>query len=79
MLKMFNGSVTLPQKISEIKKKFDESKIDLLLNKFGNSTVYPSKDTNDILDFLGKNKFFSFLIDENIKVINCQHKSYQMF
>ena len=62
---MFCGSVTLPNKISNVNNsKFDESKIDLLLNKYGDSTVYPSKDTNDILQFLGTNKFFSFLIDE---------------
>nr|QDY52194.1 acyl-CoA dehydrogenase [Mimiviridae sp. ChoanoV1] len=62
---MFSGSVTLPKKIINVNNsKFDESKIDLLLNKYGDSTVYPSNDTNDILKFLGKNKFFSFLIDE---------------
>lgn len=62
---MFDGNVTLPKKISNVNNsKFDKSKIDLLLNKYGDSTVYPSKDTKDILYFLGKNKFFSFLIDE---------------
>ena len=60
---IFNGYVSLPQKINT-KNKFEEKKIDNLLDKYGNHKVYPSKNTKDIINYLGKEKFFSFLIDE---------------
>tara|TARA_A100001015_G_scaffold230956_1_gene261410 strand:+ start:801 stop:2828 length:2028 start_codon:yes stop_codon:yes gene_type:complete len=45
--------------------KFSDKKIDLLLKKYGDEqTIYPNKKYKEILDYVGKNKFFSFIIDE---------------
>ena len=45
-------------------KKFDEGKLSFLLNNFDGNRIYPNDNNNKWLDFLGKNKFLSFLIDE---------------
>ena len=44
--------------------KFDNKKIEELLTKYKDDVVYPNSNNNEIVKFLGKNKFFSFIIDE---------------
>ena len=45
--------------INLMKKKINE-----LLTKYKDDIVYPNNNNNEIVEFLGKNKFFSFIIDE---------------
>jgi len=62
---IFKGNVNLNNyKNLNLSKKFDEKKVNELLNKYGNEIVYPSKKTNEIFSFLGSNKFFSFIVPE---------------
>ena len=56
---IFNGYVNLKNFRLDKTKTFPIEKIDNLLNKYGNDTVYPSEKTNEIFSYLGKNKFFS--------------------
>ena len=59
---IFKGELKIPDKLKNEDNKFDESRITHLLNTYGNSKIYPSKETKQIFNVLGKNKFFSFLI-----------------
>ena len=43
---------------------FPTEKIDNLLKKYNNDVVYPSNKSFEIIDYLGKNNFFSFIIDK---------------
>jgi acyl-CoA dehydrogenase len=61
---IFKGKVKLPELNKNKNENFDLSKIDELLNKYGDEVIYPNKKTNEIFDFIGKNKFLSFIIDE---------------
>jgi len=61
---IFNGELNIPEKLKKEDNKFDESKINHLLNTYGNSSIYPSQETKQIFNVLGKNKFFSFLIPD---------------
>ena len=47
-----------------LNNKISEEKMDDLLSKFDGSTIYPNSNNNYWINYLGKNKFFSFLIDE---------------
>ena len=61
---IFEGIVKYP-KFSKKEKKFVEKKVDELLEKYGNiEKVYPNKDTEEILKYIGDNKFLSFIIKE---------------
>ena len=44
--------------------KFDKTKLNEVLNKYDGSPIYPNYDGNKWINYLAKNKFFSFLIDE---------------
>ena len=35
-----------------------------ILEKYGSKNIYPSEHINDVLNDLGKNKYFSFIIDK---------------
>jgi formiminotetrahydrofolate cyclodeaminase len=62
---IFNGNVNIKINFKSIQtNKFDENKIYELISKYKNDTVYPNTNNNEIINFLGKNKFFSFIIDE---------------
>ena len=63
---IFRGKVdTSSIKPKSFERKFENKKIDDLINKYGNiEQVYPSEKTDEILDFIGKNNFLSFLIPE---------------
>ena len=57
------GKVKLPEKI-HYKNKLNDDKLNQLLNKFDNSQIYPNNNSNYWIDYLAKNKYFSFLIPE---------------
>ena len=44
--------------------KFDKTTLNEVLNKYDGSPIYPNCDNNKWINYLAKNKFFSFLIDE---------------
>lgn len=42
---------------------FRKSKVNELLQKYGNAEIYPSSQTSEIFDYIGRNNFLSFIID----------------
>ena len=61
---ILSGKVDFKLKPHILEKKFPEEKLNDLISKYGNDIVFPSEKTTDIFNLLGKNKFFSFIIDE---------------
>ena len=59
---ILQGKVLLPNKIL-YKSKFSNNKLNELLHNYDGSKIYPS-DSNYWINYLAKNKYFSFLIDE---------------
>ena len=57
------GKIDLPKK-SILVNKFPETKLNELLISFDGSKIYPNV-SNYWVDYLAKNKYFSFLINEN--------------
>ncbi len=61
---IFNGKVNYPKIISK-KWKFDVRKTDELLEKYGDiEKIYPNEKWDEIIKYIGVNKFFSFIIKE---------------
>ena len=65
---IFEGKVKYPEKF-KFKNKFEHGLVSELLSKYGNlKSLYPNTNSNihykEVLDFIGKNKFFSFIIPE---------------
>ncbi len=58
------GKVSLPKKVIS-EQKFPQSKLDELYNNFDGSRVYPNENNNKWINYLAKNKYFSFLINED--------------
>ena len=48
----------------KINKKLDEGVIDKLLEKYGDSTIYPNDNDNEVVKYVAKNRLFSFIINE---------------
>ena len=66
---ILQGKINFPnfpnfKKNKETQNKFPESKINKLLNNFDMNQVYPNKNDNYWINYLAKEKYFSFLIDE---------------
>ena len=63
---IYEGNVIYPKKhiLSTNKLKKIMPKVDILLSKYGNEVVYPNIKSNEILNHLSINKFFSYIIDE---------------
>ena len=61
---ILQGSITKQLKVVKNPNQFSSTKIDQLVSKFKNEIVFPNKKKDEIFDFLGKNKFFSFIIDK---------------
>ena len=57
------GNVNLPKKIVKERKLKDDI-VNSFLDKFDKTTIYPNNNNNFWVNELGKNKYFSFLIDE---------------
>ena len=60
---IFSGKVTMPS-VAKTKDLFDSSKVDTLLDKYGEETVYPNDKSKEMFDYIGKNNFLSLIIDE---------------
>jgi acyl-CoA dehydrogenase len=61
---IFKGKVNYPLPLSK-KNKFPETDVNNLLTKYGNlSSVFPNDKHKEIFDYIGRNKFFSFIIKE---------------
>lgn len=58
---ILEGKVMLPEK-KATSYIFDHSKVDRLLESFDNSRIFPNNNNNFYINYLAKNKFFSFLI-----------------
>ena len=67
---IFLGKVEYPKLIVN-EEKFQNSKIMELQERFGNfQSIYPDAPYEDILKYVGKNKFLSFIIDEKYGGMN---------
>lgn len=72
---IFNGNVNTKINFKLIKtNKFNEFKINELISKYRNDIVYPNTNNNEIINFIAKNKFFSFIIDEKYEGIKLSVK-----
>lgn len=61
---LFKGKVKYPEPLP-LTKKFPEDKVSSLLEKYGNiESVYPNYAYKAIFDYIGSNRFFSFIIKE---------------
>lgn len=58
------GKLEFPKKIETV-KKFPDDTLNDLLSKFDGSKIYPNDNNNYWIDYLAKNKYFSFLINES--------------
>ena len=63
---IFQGKVSLPNQKPEVlsSRKIPSYSVEQLLKKHGNQIVYPNSKAKEIFDYLGKNKFLSFIIPE---------------
>ncbi len=63
---IFKGKVdTSNIKPEFVERKFSNSRVEGLIRKYGHvEKVYPNEDCSEIFDYIGKNKFLSFLIPE---------------
>ena len=57
------GTYTFPKEYVG-DNKFSKTTMDFLLTKYENTSLYPNEDNNYWIEYLARNKFFSFLIDE---------------
>ena len=58
------GKIKFPEK-KILENKFPKSKLNELLNTYDGTRVYPNNNSNYWINYLAKNKYFSFLIDES--------------
>jgi len=61
---IFLGKVDIPNKLYIPDDKFNLKKVDDLLEKYGDEIIYPNEKSKEIFDYIGKNNFLSFIIDE---------------
>lgn len=57
------GKIEFPKKVNT-QNKFPQEKLNELLTSYDGSRVYPNNNSNYWINYLAKNKYFSFLIDE---------------
>lgn len=60
---ILEGRLTYPPR-SKHSEKFSKDELDTLLSSFDGSKIFPNDNNNYWINYLGKNKYFSFLIDE---------------
>jgi len=72
---MFKGIVKYPKYKNYISSKeldFLNNDVNNLLKKYGNQeTIYPSENYEEVFDYLGKNKFLSFIIKKEYNGLKC--------
>jgi len=59
---ILKGEIVYPEKKSYT-NKFSEKELNLMLGMYFENKIYPNDD-NNVIDYLAKRKYFSFLIDE---------------
>ena len=60
---ILQGKISFPKKF-QYENKFPKEVLSNLLNNFDNTKMYPNNNNNKWIEYLAKNKYFSFLIDE---------------
>ncbi len=60
---ILQGKIEFPKRIS-YEQKFPEESLNDLFSKFDNTQIYPNNNDNKWINYLAKNKYFSFLISE---------------
>tara|TARA_Y100000991_G_C21968713_1_gene348263 strand:- start:161 stop:2071 length:1911 start_codon:yes stop_codon:yes gene_type:complete len=60
---ILQGKIIYP-KYKENNFKFSDTELNNLLSNFDGSKIYPNNNNNKWINYLAKNKYFSFLIDE---------------
>lgn len=60
---ILQGKIKMPR-VTQLPYKIPATMLSDLFDKWDNSPVYPNKDNNKWIQYLAKNKFFSFLISE---------------
>lgn len=60
---ILEGTIEYPKPFKYSKKINDET-LNKLFSHYDNSCIYPNNNNNKYIEYLAKNKFFSFLIDE---------------
>ncbi len=60
---ILRGKVNYPEKFT-YQNKFPKDNLSTLLTEYDHTPIYPNSNNNKWVNFLGKNKYFSFLIDE---------------
>ena len=58
------GKLEFPRKLVNIVDSSVNDKVETLLNSYDGSQIYPNDNQNKWIQYLAKNKFFSFIIDE---------------
>ena len=61
---ILQGNLSFPQN-KEVTNKFPVNKLNELFDSYDGTRIYPNNNSNYWINFLAKNKFFSFLIDES--------------
>ena len=63
---IFQGKINYKIQEQKMNKefKFNSKKVNNLLDKYGDQHIYPSPKSKELFEYLGKNKFFSFIIPE---------------
>ena len=61
---ILKGEIDFPTPFSKSVHTFDGNKVDDFLSSFDHSRIYPNENQNKWINYLAKNKYFSFLIDE---------------
>ena len=59
---ILEGKIFFPKK-HEYKNQFSKTKVNIFLNQFDNTTIYPNNNNNKWINYAAQNKYFSFLID----------------
>ena len=62
---IFCGKVNLPKKFDDCDSinKNNLDKINALLSKYGNEVIYPNEKSDEILNYISNEKFYSYIID----------------
>ena len=60
---ILQGKIEFPKRIN-YEQKFPEEALNDLFSKFDNTRIYPNENNNKWINYLAKNKYFSFLISE---------------
>ena len=58
------GRLEFPRKLINVVDSSVDDKVEKLLNSYDGSHIYPNNDKNKWIEYLAKNKFFSFIIDK---------------